>query len=412
MPVAATRSTATGQRCLYCGKTYPLYPPVIGGCPACATEFFRAPLELTYDYPETADWLPGVPLPGLTRYAPVLPPLVEWVSMGEGGTPLIPFPADPSARQREIYIKDESRNPTWSHKDRLNLAVISAAAILEAPGIVAASSGNHGAAAAAYAARAGLPAVILCTPRPPAVASFMQAYNQFVIAVPDVVTRWTLMARLVDELGYHPASNQTVPPTNHPFGSEGYKTIAYELFLQLQRRAPEAVFVPVGFAELIFGIYKGFTELQRYGLIEALPRIIACEPAAGAPLKHALEQNQPTVSIETDDSDAYAIAVPVNSYRGVVAVRESGGAALAITDEEMYAAQRQMGSAGLWAELSSAISVAGVARAAELGLARGPLVCISTSSGFKDQNVGRTPITKITGTWESLLEEMRKCELF
>src|SRR5690606_21066430 len=184
----------------------------------------------------------------------------------------------------------------------------SAALAVDAPGVVAASSGNHGAAAAAYAARAGLHAIILCTPRPPAVASFLQAYGQTVVAVPEAPMRWTLMAQIIDKLGYHPASNFTTPPTNHPFGSEGYKSIAYELFLQLGRRAPEAVFVPVGYAELLFGIHKGFKELRRYGLIDALPQIIACEPeASGAPHKVAAETGVPTVTIpDSQASDAYA----------------------------------------------------------------------------------------------------------
>ena len=359
---------------------------------------------MTYDYPEDAGWLPSSPLPGLTRYAPVLPPLVDSLSMGEGGTPLVAHPV-PALGQAEVYIKDESRNPTWSHKDRLNLAVTSAALAVEADGIVAASSGNHGASAAAYASRAGLPAVILTTPRPPAVASFVQAYGQTVVAVPDAETRWTLMEQMVAEFNYHPVSNQTIPPTNHPFGAENYKSIAYELFLQLGQRAPEAVFVPTGYAELLFGVHKGFRELAHSGLIDTLPRMMACEPAVGAPLKRALELGKPVVEVEAGDSDAYAIIVPVNSYRGVVAVEESDGAALAISDEEMRAAQAQLSRAGMWVELSAAIAFAGLLRANELGLGqRGPLVAISTSSGFKDQGVGQDPIPFIDGSWEALLE--------
>lgn len=406
-----TNSTATGQRCLYCGATYPLYPPVVSGCPACATQDFKAPLELTYDYPATASWLPEQPLPGLERYAPVLPPLATTLSMAEGGTPLVRH-SEPELEGTELYIKDESRNPTWSHKDRLNLAVTSTALAVGARGVVAASSGNHGASAAAYSARAGLPGVILCTPRPPAVASFMQSYGQVVVAVPDVETRWKLMARLVDEFGYHPASNQTVPPTNHPFGSESYKTVAFEIYLQLGRRAPEAVFVPVGFAELLFGTYKGFAELKHYGLIDELPRLVACEPAVGAPLKQTLETGEPVAYVEAGDSDAYAIAVTVNSYRGVVAVRESGGMALALTDREMFDAQRRLGRAGIWVETSASISLAGALHARELGLgAKGPLVCISTSSGFKDRRVGQNPIQEIDGSWAELLDVLRKYEL-
>ncbi|MCC7448794.1 MAG: pyridoxal-phosphate dependent enzyme [Anaerolineae bacterium] len=393
-----TPSTANGQRCLYCGATFPLYPPILGGCPNCASDGFLAPIEVTYDYPATADWLPDSPLPGITRYAPLLPPLVDWVSMGEGGTALVPVPGS----DVELYVKDESRNPTWSHKDRLNLAVISAALAINAPGVIAASSGNHGAAAAAYAARAGLPCVILCTPRPPAVASFLQAYGQLVVAVPDAPTRWTLMSRLIDEYGYHPASNYTNPPTNHPFGSENYKTIAYELFLQLGRRAPEAVFIPTGYAELAFGVGKGFAELERYGLIKQRPHIVACEPSAGAPLQQALAAGKPIATVNAKASDAYAITVPVNGYRGVVAVRDSEGLALPVSDDEMRLAQAKLGKMGLWSEFSSAISFAGALRSRELGLGQsGPLVCISTSSGFKDNHVGENPVPLIDGSWEA-----------
>ena len=225
------------------------------------------------------------------------------------------------------------------------------------------------------------------------------------VAVPDVETRWKLMRRLVRERGYHPASNQTIPPTNHPFGSENYKTIAYELYLQLGRRAPEAVFVPVGFAELLFGIYKGFRELAQYDLIDRVPRLIACEPAVGAPLKRALEVGEPVAYVDVAPSDAYAIAVPVNSYRGVVAVQESDGMALAISDEEMYSAQRRLSRAGLWVELSAAIALAGLLQAPKLGLGRrGPLIAVNTSSGFKDANVGKRPVPQIDGSWEALLE--------
>lgn len=397
-------STANGQRCLYCGATYPLYPPVLGGCPACADDGFLGPLEVTYDYPEDAGWLPDAPLPDLTRYAPLLPPLASGLSLGEGGTPLVSYPAERMPGGLEVYIKDESRNPTWSHKDRLNLAVVSAALAIGAPGIVAASSGNHGAAAAAYAARAGLPCVMLCTPRPPAVASFLQAYGALVVAVPEATQRWTLMQAVIDRFGFHPASNYTTPPTNHPFGSENYKSIAYEIFLQLGRRAPEAVFVPVSYAELAFGIGKGFAELEQYGLIARRPHLVACEPDAGAPLKRALAEGKPIASVQAGPSDAYAIAVPVNGYRGVVAVRDSEGLTLAISDAEMRDAQDRLGRAGLWGELSSVISFAGVLRAAELGLGRdGPLVVINTSSGFKDNRVGTDPVPLIDGSLDAFL---------
>lgn len=401
-------STATGQRCLYCGASYPLYPPLVGGCETCATEQFKAPVEVVYEYDSAGDWLPDSPLPGIDRYAALLPPLAPGLSLGEGGTALV-RQADDSI---ELYVKDESRNPTWSHKDRLNLCVVSAALAVNAPGIVAASSGNHAAAAAAYAARAGLHAILICTPRPPAVASFMQAYGQTVLAVPDAPTRWTVMSRIIDEMGYHPASNYTIPPTNHPFGSEGYKSIAYELYLQLDRRAPEAVLVPVGYAELAFGVHKGFKELLRFGFIQQLPQIIACEPAAGAPLKRAVEENVPVAEVEVSSTDAYAIAVPINGYRGTIAVQESEGDVIAVSEAEILAAQQALGRRGIWGEFSSVISFAAVQQAKANGVGKqGPVVCVSTSSGFKDLHVGENPVPVIDGSWEAfqqLLNQSRQ----
>ncbi len=408
MSISFTPSRARAQRCLFCEKEYPLYPPIVGGCPNCATDSFKAPLELVYDDPPNLNWLPINALPGIERYAPLLPPLAQGLSMGEGGTPLVRFPAERLESGLEVWIKDESRNPTWSHKDRLNLAVVSAALKVKARGVVAASSGNHGASTAAYSARAGLPGVILTTPRPPAIAGFLQAYGQLVVAVPTIETRWELMTRLVEEYGFHPASNQTIPPTNHPFGAESYKTIAYELFLQMADRPPEAVFVPVGFAELIFGIYKGFAELHRYGLIEKLPKMIACEPAAGGPLKRAIEQDKPSVTVEPKESVAYSIAVSANSYRGVVAVRGSNGMAVSVTEDEIRQAQYALARTGLWVEKSSAVAFAGALHATQLGLWKGPLACIHTSSGFKDADLGQQPVQMIDGSWESLIKELIK----
>ncbi len=402
-------STATGQKCLFCGETFPLYPPIVSGCPASAHSNFKAPLELVFDYPMATDWLPEIPTKGLESYAPVLPPIMKGLSMGEGGTPLVLYPHEFPGSDVELFIKDESQNPTWSHKDRLNLIVTSAAIHVKAKGVVAASSGNHGASAAAYSARAGLPAVIITTTRPPAVATFMQAYGRIVVAVPDIETRWSLTARLVDELGYHPTSNQTIPPTNHPFGAEGYKTISYELYLQLGRRIPEAVFVPVGFGELLFGIYKGFSELMRFGLVNEIPRLIACKSASGAPLKQAFENSKTTMSVVAGHTDAYSIAVSTNGYRGIVALRETNGVAVALTDAEVYRAQRTLSNAGLWGELSAVISFAGALRASELGLGKkGPIVCINTSSGFKDIRVGEKQVHEIDGRWEALLEILKQ----
>ncbi|MEO3796568.1 pyridoxal-phosphate dependent enzyme [Nonomuraea sp. B10E15] len=356
---------------------YPLFPPLTRGCPRTSTAEIAYPLDVDYDYDQVDPGLfaqePGA---DIARWSPLLPPLGA-PTLGEGGTPLVAFDG--------VHVKDESRNPTWSHKDRLNRVAVSAALASGAPGIVVASSGNHGASAAAYAARAGLRAIVLTSAAsPPAVQAFARAYGAKVVSVP-VEARWPLLREVVDRLGYHPVSNQTVTHTGHPFGPEGYKTIAYELFRQLGR-PPAAVFAPTGYAELLYGVWKGFTELRRLGVAETLPRMFSCETAAGGPHARALATGAPAAIVELGRSDAYGIAGPVGGHRGVLAVRDSGGEAVLLTDEELRAAQRDLAGQGMWQELSGAAGVAGHRR-----LGRdfdGPVVCIATSSGFKDVGVG------------------------
>ncbi|MGA4995032.1 threonine synthase [Nonomuraea bangladeshensis] len=381
-----TTSLATGQRSLGDRDiVHPLFPPLTRGCPATSTGELAYPLEVVYDYDRVDrrlfDQEPG---PDLARWAPLLPPLAA-PTLGEGGTPLVELDG--------VFVKDESRNPTWSHKDRLTRVAVSAAVAAGAPGVVVASSGNHGASAAAYAARAGLPAIVLASAAsPPAVQAFVRAYGARVLSAP-VERRWPLLREIVDRLGYHPVSNQTVTHTGHPFGPEGYKTIAYELFLQLGA-VPAAVFAPTGYAELLFGIWKGFTELRLLGLSEATPRMYACESAAGGPHAHALGTGAPAAIVETGPSAAYSILGGVGGHRGVLAVRESGGEAVRVSDDDLRAAQRDLARHGLWQELSGA---AGLAAYRRLGRAfGGPVVCVATSSGFKDLGVGaRTfPVTE------------------
>jgi threonine synthase len=388
-------SLATGQRSLGdADQTFPLWPPLTSGCPVTGTDEVAYPVEVDYAY----DRLPAGLLPdgvvratGHERWAPLLPPLAA-PGLGEGGTPLVELTPG-------LWVKDESRNPTWSHKDRLNRCTVSAAVGAGATGIVVASSGNHGASAAAYAARAGLRCVIIGSPElPPAVDAFLHAYGAVVLPVPWD-QRWPLMRQIVDRLGLHPVSNLTVTHTGHPFGPEGYKILAYEIHAALG--VPAAVFVPTGYGELLFGVWKGFAELRRLGVTARIPRLYACQTAAAAPLATALREGRPAAHAEVGETDAYSIVAPVSGYRGVVAIRDSGGRALVLDDEQLRAAQRELAGAGLWAELSSAAGLAGLRSLppSEREALDGPLVCVSTSSGFKDRGADarRTPV--LNGTW-------------
>jgi threonine synthase len=410
--MTGSTSLACAQRSLRdTTQEYPLLPALTEGCPATSDSAMQFPLEIAFDYDQIDRQIfEQDPLPGLDRWAPLLPPLAPGLSMAEGGTPLLPNEslAKWAGVTTPFLLKDETRNPTWSHKDRLNLCTMSAAIASGAPGVVVSSSGNHGAAAAAYAARAGLPCIVLTTDdAPPAVQSFLLAYGAAAVGVP-AAARWPLLREIVARLGYHPVSNQTPFHTGHPYGPKGYKTIAYELYLQLGDRVPAAVLIPTGYGELLFGVWKGFRELQQLGVTAVTPRMIACEPAARAPLSRALAEGRFAVEVAPEHTDASGIAVRVNGYRGVLAVQESDGTALRIPDAALVEAQGAMARTGLWTELSGAAGLAGLRQMTATGETfDGPVVAVVTSSGFKDVGVGNHTVPMTAPEWPAVAEVLR-----
>ena len=411
-PTTLPASLAVAQRSLGDPtRRYPLFPPLLEGCPATSTAELQYPLALDYDYGRLpADFFDRDPYPGIRRWAELLPPLAPGLSMGEGGTPLVAAPrlAEWAGFGGELYVKDESRNPTGSHKDRLNLCTVSAAVLSGAPGITVASSGNHGAAAAAYAARAGLPCVLFITEgTEPHLVRMVSAYGAAVVPLPRPLRR-VLMRELVERAGFHPVSSITPTHTGHPFGPEGYKTIAYELYRQLGDRLPAAVFIPTAYAELLYGVWLGFKELSQIGRRGPAPQLFACEPAAGAPLRAALATGRPVAQVEESPTAAYSIVVAANGYRGVLAVRESEGDAVAVSDDEMLAAQTALGREGMWAELSGAAGLAGLRQAARAMSFDGPVVCLMTSSGLKDQGLPAPTLPPVAPTWEAVRATLRE----
>lgn len=393
--MAACESTAVGQRSLgNPDRLFALYPPLLAGCPVSSTADMQYPLEIDYDYSAISpDLFRQAPLPGLGRWAPVLPPLAPGLSLGEGGTALID-----SARvgrwiglDSPVWLKDESRNPTWSHKDRLNYCIVSAALASGARGIAVASTGNHGASAAAYARRAGLPCVVISTPdAQPAFAHFQAALGSTFLLVPRE-ERWPTLRRIIDETGFMSASNTTRFHTGNPFGPEGYKTIAYELFAQLGGRVPGTVVLPTGYGELLFGVAKGFRELERLGIADRVPRLLSAEPAVRGPLAFAMARNLAAAEVSGPGSLASGIACTVSSYRGAVALHETDGRALTFQEDTLSQARQELAQDGLWQEHSGVAGLAALREARQRGEAiEEPVVVVLTSTGLKD--VPATPL--------------------
>lgn len=335
--------------------------------------------------------------PGIWKYAKLLPvdDPAAMVSLGEGGTPLLKLNGgDELVGHANLYVKNEGQNPTWSHKDRLAAAGVSKALELGATGVTVASTGNHAAATAAYAARAGLPCYVFTTTTvPQAMKALIQSLGAVVVAANDFDTRTQAMERSFREFGWWPIGNIAQPPAgSNSFGVEGYKTIAFELFEQFGESVPEVVVLPTAYGDMTYGVYKGFRELQELGLTDRVPRIVAVEPFGS--LRETVEQGArfPVVSEHLRDTSSFSTAAPISTYQALLAVRESNGTAIACRDEgEILEAQKRLGAGnGLFVEAASATSIAAVRQLSASGwlAPEERVVCVLTSSGLKDP---RTP---------------------
>ncbi|HVB54332.1 MAG TPA: pyridoxal-phosphate dependent enzyme [Candidatus Acidoferrales bacterium] len=330
---------------------------------------------------------------GLWRYIDVLPvDDGQALSLGEGATPLLPCDRLGAAvRLPQLMAKIESQNPTGSFKDRLAAVAVSWALARGYPGIVVSSSGNAGASAAAYAAKAGLPCIVFATRNTPiAMKRFLSAFGAMIVTTETARGRWSLSRQVVQEWGWLPLSNASDPPVgSHPAGIEGYKTIAYELAEALGWRAPDAVVVPVAYGDSLSGMYLGFKELADAGLVQAIPRLIAVE--AYPSLSLALAKGKPAPEyVEGQGSHAYSIATNIGTFQALRAIRFSGGTAVTISDGGALEAQSSLRrDEGLLVELSSAMAFAGVRALAASGdlCADDVVVMLLTSSGLKDMNL-------------------------
>jgi threonine synthase len=328
--------------------------------------------------------------PFLWRWKKLLPVMndAHIVSLGEGDTPLIPFKDSVDFfGVNRVLIKDESRNPTWSHKDRMCSVLISKAIEFGAKVIAVSSTGNHGASAAAYAARAGLDCVVFTVSyTAPTMLTFMQAYGAKVIALQSSEERWQLLKECVEKYGWFTTSSYITPPVgNNPYGTDGYKTIAYEIWLQMDRTVPDVIIDPVSYGSTLFGIWKGFYDLKELGLIDRVPRLVAGERfgALENAMKKDLEFIEP---VETKETVAISIACSLSGFYGLKSVRESSGMAVSVNDDEIISMQEKLGRRGMFYEASSVVSAVVLKKLVARGTINNDdtVVLIMTSSGLKD----------------------------
>jgi threonine synthase len=387
-----TELTAAGIafRCIRCGATYDAERDYFG-CPSCATDGVPVNLEVSYAEPlriDPGEWARRPP--GVWRYDSALPLIADGaVSLGEGATPLVPCQTvGVKMGLPLLFAKNESQNPTWSFKDRLGAVAISWARARGRKGIAISSSGNAGATAAAYAARAGLPCIVFTTRSfPGPMLRFMRSFGAMVVATPTGPDRWTLNRAVCEDWGFMPMSNLTNPPIgSHPVAIEGCKTIAYELIEDLSGAVPDVVVIPVCYGDSLTGIYRGFRDLVDAGVTDRIPRLVAAE--AYPSLTSALREGAPTPpEVDGSGSLASSVASPQGTFQSLRAIRESGGTAVAVSNEEISRARTELREhEGLLVEFSSALPFAAARRLAAAGELSPDdrIVALITSSGLKD----------------------------
>ena len=296
--------------------------------------------------------------PTLWRYREALPipPEATPITFQEGFTPLLELNLD----GHPVWIKQDHLFPSGSYKDRGAAVMVSMIAHLGIRRVVEDSSGNAGCAVAAYCARAG----IQCDIYVPASTSAgkllqMEAYGAAVHRIQGNREDTAAAALIAAEDAYYASHSW------NPFFFQGTKTFAYEVVEQSGWRAPDIVVLPAGNGTLLLGSYIGFRELHACGLIDRVPRLIAVQASACAPIYRAFLAGDAVVSPVDPGvtiAEGIAIAAPVRGAQILESVRATGGSVVAVTDNAVADAARMMGSRGFFLESTAAATIAGLRR--------------------------------------------------
>jgi threonine synthase len=308
------------------------------------------------------------------------------VSLGEGGTPL--HKADRLAKTMglsKLYLKDETRNPTNSYRDRAAALLTSNAVELGAETLVCATNGNMGASLAAYTAKAGLLCHVL-VPKVVDVGKLAQmiAYDSVIEETGDIVDdAIQKAAAIAKETCWYQATAEL-----NPLVIEAQKTISYEIYEQFA--VPDWVIVSMGSGGTIYSLWKGFRELKELGLTKSLPRMVGVQTEGCSPIVKILTK-EPAPTTCTPSTRALAILVgkPLQSELAIKAIQESNGLAVTVSDSDILTAELQIAKLeGVFAEPASAAAAAAVQKLKGDQISSGAsIVCLITGSGLKATDV-------------------------
>jgi threonine synthase len=329
----------------------------------------------------------------LWKYAPLLPvPEVEGEGTplhAAGWTPV--FKMDRLAEKLglgTVWLKDESRNPTASFKDRASAIVVARAREIKAEVVVTASTGNAGAALAGMSAAVGQKAVIFAPKSAPAakVAQLLVFGAKVLLVDGTYDDAFDLTIQASQEFGWYCRNTGY-----NPYTAEGKKTAAFEIWeytLNEIGTAPYTIFVPVGDGNIISGIHKGFKDLLELGWIDQIPRIIGVQAEGSAAIANAFRTGtEEIIPVSANTlADSISVDLPRDGVRAVRAARQTGGRYITVSDDEILAAIAELGKEGVFAEPAGATSYAGLVKAVAGGVVESddPILVLNTGSGLKD----------------------------
>jgi threonine synthase len=376
-------------RCTLCNQTLK-YDKHIMTCPSCGE---KGILDIEYDYNAMGKFVDINYFKkqedfSMWRYMPMLP--IENMHIKHmlkvGGTPLYRSnKLEKELNIKKLYIKDEGLNPSASLKDRASVIAVLKAIECGYDTISCSSTGNAASSLACHAARMGLKTVIFVPKRAP-VGKLNQLliYGSKVISVDgDYKDTFNLSKLAINEYEWY-NRNAAI----NPHLVEGKKTVALEIAEQLDFKLTDWVSVSVGDGCTIAGVYKGFYDLKQLKLIKKIPKLLGVQSTGCSPFVDAYKNNEPLKeAMENTIADSISVGIPRNPVKAQKAVKNSSGAWIAITDEQILESMKQLGSSeGIFGEPAGVAALAGVKEAIKTKIIREneTVTIIMTGNGLKD----------------------------